>query len=433
MTSPSHKKPQTIPPSILAATASDESGRQKADGGKRQAYAIPFPLPPATFPLREEPLWIPAGLLAALVLLAGAFSAVGGEVYDSGWSSTTAQPGGQAAIDYRLQSRPISHQPLLPQRHGAAKIRLVAWEDEQSAAPAPRFAQNGSARLRSVVVENNGERRSFRVAQENLDDELLEGFDSAYGADQELPPMEDEQSDWNQLDNQADEPDQTLDQQDDWDSNLGSGVTDPFEKDEAADPRRSPSDNTVSPGPKLEEVTPEDIGPAPRRPRERRDGAGLGEAQKNCSEELARLKASRIAEIDLNIMATGTVGEDYPYECSINDGTPFAERCWPEVVYMWKASALCHKPLYFENVQLERYGHSWGPCLQPIMSGVHFFGRLPVLPYCMGLKAPNECEYVLGHYRPGSCAPYLIEPIPFTFRAAAWEAAAVTGGIFVIP
>jgi hypothetical protein len=100
---------------------------------------------------------------------------------------------------------------------------------------------------------------------------------------------------------------------------------------------------------------------------------------------------------------------------------------------MWKASGLCSKPLYFEQVQLERYGHDWGPVLQPFVSGAHFFGTIPILPYKMGLQPPNECDYSLGYYRPGSCAPYMIEPLGFTWRAAAFQAGAVTGAAFAIP
>jgi hypothetical protein len=100
---------------------------------------------------------------------------------------------------------------------------------------------------------------------------------------------------------------------------------------------------------------------------------------------------------------------------------------------MWKASALCHKPLYFEDEQMERYGHSWGPCCDPIVSGVHFFTRLPVLPYCMGVTPPCECVYALGHYRPGSCAPRYIEPIPISARGALFQAGAVVGVAAALP
>jgi hypothetical protein len=67
------------------------------------------------------------------------------------------------------------------------------------------------------------------------------------------------------------------------------------------------------------------------------------------------------------------------------------------------------------------------------MSGVHFFGTLPVLPYKMGIRTPTECVYTLGYYRPGSCAPYMIDPVPFTWRAAMFEGAAATGISFIIP
>ena len=65
----------------------------------------------------------------------------------------------------------------------------------------------------------------------------------------------------------------------------------------------------------------------------------------------------------------------------------FEPRCWPQITYTWKGSALCHKPLYFEEEQLERYGHTFG-IAQPVVSGAHFFGTLPVLPYKMGIEMP---------------------------------------------
>jgi hypothetical protein len=156
-------------------------------------------------------------------------------------------------------------------------------------------------------------------------------------------------------------------------------------------------------------------------------------AQEFCSEELADLKANTLDQVKLNIAVDGRQGEDIPYECSIDDGSWHAGRCWSQTTYMWKASALCHKPLYFENEQLERYGHSWGPCCQPLVSGAHFFSRLPVLPYCMGVEPPCECVYALGHYRPGNCAPYMCDAIPLSPRGALIEAGAAVGTVFILP
>lgn len=152
-----------------------------------------------------------------------------------------------------------------------------------------------------------------------------------------------------------------------------------------------------------------------------------------CSKELEELKTSTLANVKLDIRLTGTPGRDFPFECSIDTGEWHAGRSWPGTTYMWKASALCHKPLYFEDEQMERYGHSWGPCCDPIVSGVHFFSKLPVLPYCMGVEPPCECIYALGHYRPGSCAPYYIEPVPISCRGALFQAGAVVGVAAVLP
>ena len=155
-------------------------------------------------------------------------------------------------------------------------------------------------------------------------------------------------------------------------------------------------------------------------------------SEESCREEIEKLRAQTLETIDLSIRVEGDMGEDYPFECPLESGQQ-EPRQWPQITYMWKAAGLCHKPLYFEQVQLERYGHSWGPYTQPIMSGIHFFGTLPILPYKMGLRTPNECVYTLGYYRPGNCAPYLVGGFPFTWRAAAFEAGAATGMSFIFP
>jgi len=130
---------------------------------------------------------------------------------------------------------------------------------------------------------------------------------------------------------------------------------------------------------------------------------------------------------------TQTTAGRIPEECPAPYSGPFEPRSWDETTFMWKASALCHKPLYFEDVQLERYGHSWGPVVQPVVSGGMFFATIPVLPYKMGVELPWECVYPLGYYRPGDCAPYMIPPVPVSVRGATAQAAAVTGGVLLIP
>ncbi|MEE8451594.1 MAG: hypothetical protein V3R99_06750 [Thermoguttaceae bacterium] len=123
---------------------------------------------------------------------------------------------------------------------------------------------------------------------------------------------------------------------------------------------------------------------------------------------------------------------EFPSNCPIGQ-KPFESRAWAPTTFTWKASGLCHKPLYFEDIHLERYGHSWGPYIQPVFSGAHFFLTVPILPYKMGLYPPHECMYTLGYYRPGSCAPYLLDPLPLSIRAAVAQGGVMTGMAYLMP
>ena len=192
----------------------------------------------------------------------------------------------------------------------------------------------------------------------------------------------------------------------------------------------------TTPGETLPSDTAPEAMPAPQSSDilENAAGAVVGcEADKKlCAEAMAALKKNQLSNIDLNIVIVGAEGKDFPCECTL-EGEEFKGRAWCETIYTWKASGLCHKPLYFEDVALERYGHSHNPIIQPFASAAHFFCSVPLLPYKMGLNPPEECVYTLGYYRPGSCAPYLIDPIPLSLRGALFQAGAIVGGVVLIP
>jgi len=123
---------------------------------------------------------------------------------------------------------------------------------------------------------------------------------------------------------------------------------------------------------------------------------------------------------------------DFPQWCKMGKDS-FVPRSWAPTTFHWTASALCHKPVYFEDLQVERYGHTLGPWLQSVASGGHFFLSVPMLPYAMGLFPPNECVYTLGYYRPGSCTPYMLDALPLSIRAILFEGGAWAGAGFLIP
>jgi hypothetical protein len=403
-------------------------------------------IPPSDLP---NSTWLPAALLATLVLLASALQAFGDEATQLQWRPARTA----AKKPMAMTRRPVQRTTIRQGQPRHYDIVQVAYNEQggwSSTADSPT-AIEGEARLETLVVhprdpQFEGTGPAYRVAQDpfandELDAELDRDINQPFGTNpvpdqlrefglDELPePVEpqlpnDTTEDLEDLLDDQDLPfdDEPLDDQglfDDDDSQLRPGVEprDPGRVIPLPGRERPRSDTSTSRGPRDMEKFEQE--------RQR--------AVESCESELERARADRITSIDLGIRVEGREGWDFPFECSIDDGRPYAGRHWPEVTYMWKAAANCHKPLYFEQHHLERYGHSWGPCLQPLVSGAHFFTRLPVLPYCMGITPPNECIYPLGYYRPGSCAPYTIDPIPFTWRAALFQAGATVGTAAILP
>lgn len=95
----------------------------------------------------------------------------------------------------------------------------------------------------------------------------------------------------------------------------------------------------------------------------------------------------------------------------------------------WRPSLIQHHPLIFEDAMLERHGHSrWGH-FEPVASGGKFFAAIALHPYLNTLNRPWDCQYALGHYRPGTCAPTLKNSIPYDRRAATVQGLTL-GGLF---
>ncbi|MEM9941438.1 MAG: hypothetical protein AAF939_07580 [Planctomycetota bacterium] len=90
----------------------------------------------------------------------------------------------------------------------------------------------------------------------------------------------------------------------------------------------------------------------------------------------------------------------------------------------WTAHAFQHKPLYFEELNLERYGNEVR--FQNLFSGAHFFGSALILPFKVGQRSPSCCVTTLGHRRPGECVPYQIHRNPMTRRGFFYQALTIT-------
>lgn len=65
----------------------------------------------------------------------------------------------------------------------------------------------------------------------------------------------------------------------------------------------------------------------------------------------------------------------------------------------------CYQPLYFEDNNLERFGCQHHACLQPVVSGVHFFGSVGLWPLKMLGVGPCQTVCPLDDEPEGHCLP----------------------------
>ena len=91
-----------------------------------------------------------------------------------------------------------------------------------------------------------------------------------------------------------------------------------------------------------------------------------------------------------------------------------------------------YQPLYFEEVNLERYGRTCG-VLQPAVSGVRFFATIPSIPYAMTIQKPNQTYTFRWPYEAGWGAPKVRELQPLQWKPGVVQASAITGLLFVVP
>ena len=159
--------------------------------------------------------------------------------------------------------------------------------------------------------------------------------------------------------------------------------------------------------------------------------------EKDCRLSREYLLDRKLSDISLHIAVHGKPGQDFPVSCDLETRPlPLHHYRLGEqdlLNFTWTASGLCHKPLYFEEVQAERYGHTIGLLNQPFLSTAHFFCNAAVLPYKIGMRPPQECVYPLGRYRIGGYTPRYIPAVPISIRGGLLQAGGVLAAVFVLP
>lgn len=154
------------------------------------------------------------------------------------------------------------------------------------------------------------------------------------------------------------------------------------------------------------------------------------------SEQALTIPPLMVPTTDINIVGSKQPedigGQAFSEEKALPEGFDRSDT-WSLTAYFWHAPNTFSHPLFFEDVMLERHGHERFPCLQPLVSGGRFFATIPALPYLAAVRDPWDCDYHLGHYRPGTCAPLLRQRPPYERRAAIIQAGATAGAIIAFP
>lgn len=141
-----------------------------------------------------------------------------------------------------------------------------------------------------------------------------------------------------------------------------------------------------------------------------------------------------LAEVSLTLKASdGKMPEDNSRWLFRDRRSGNQLRPWAIAEYHWAASELAYQPLYWNQTPLERYGQTISPALQPIISGAHFFGTFPLIPYKIGIDRTHDRISTLGYYRPGSYAPCMRQRLPWEWDAAGIEAATWIALIAIFP
>jgi hypothetical protein len=111
----------------------------------------------------------------------------------------------------------------------------------------------------------------------------------------------------------------------------------------------------------------------------------------------------------------------------------YVPREFAPATYHWAATNLYHRPAYFEDIALERYGHTYHPLLQPAVSIGKFGAQFLTLPYAMTIDPPRKKMYTLGYDQMGNQMPKREYRAPWNFKAASVQGAVTTGFWFLIP
>ncbi len=143
-------------------------------------------------------------------------------------------------------------------------------------------------------------------------------------------------------------------------------------------------------------------------------------------------EAASLERMRQKARATPGVGRLIFPDEPVLSNTPYYGRAWPQMKMIVPSHYVCHKRLYFEEVNSERYGWELG-IFQPIVSTGFFLKDFFLFPYHAGTEMCRRFDSSAGKCLPGDPVPYLLYPPELSATGTLAEGAVIATLLAVFP
>jgi hypothetical protein len=110
----------------------------------------------------------------------------------------------------------------------------------------------------------------------------------------------------------------------------------------------------------------------------------------------------------------------------------YHDRVWGPRTCYTVPEYVCYGRLYFEQINMERYGWDLGP-LSMVASPLIFFKDVAFLPYKLGTEPCRPCECSAGYCLPGDPVPLLLYRPKISLTGTAAELATIGALLAIFP
>lgn len=140
-----------------------------------------------------------------------------------------------------------------------------------------------------------------------------------------------------------------------------------------------------------------------------------------------------LAEMAIQLRkSSGKTALEFPDSENMRITSSMKPRNFQQTVTSKQPSYVVYQPLYFQQINHERYGWEFG-VFQPIVSTGQFYGDVLLFPYKFAANPPWWCDTNAGYALPGDPVPLRFLTTPFSWRGVIGEAGVAVGGAALFP